>query len=318
MSATTTATTRATLIVAMTACLGSGCLSVTLYEPMGALQRPTLVSAGGSSLADTRVYVRCHPDDKYLPPGDAERVCRQLSTALRRQGADTETTVPRGRDDSGPAQAFDGQGADLTVDIRSRTEHAYDYPLLAWPAVLTCTTIPVIEEETYAQDIEVRGRSMTVLASQTLRARFVTYTGWAVWSFNQLADFFFRDDQNDLSGDIGKKEFSSDFYRQISQLTFNARVRSDLLGLTTSTRALPAVLPAPRAPTATTTAPTATTPTTTATPTAAANEARVPNDVTPEPPTPAAPPPAAPTPAAPAPPPSSTPATPAGDPADGG
>lgn len=291
--------------------LGSGCLSVTLYEPMGALQRPTLVSAGGSSLADTRVYVRCHPDDKYLPPGDAERVCRQLSTALRRQGADTETTVPRGRDDSGPAQAFDGQGADLTVDIRSRTEHRYDYPILAWPAALTCTTVPFIEEETYAQDIEVRGRSMTVLASQTLRARFVTYTGWVVWSFNQLADFFFRDDANDLSGDIGKKEFSTDFYRQISQLTFNARVRSDLLGLTTSTRALPAVLPAPRTPAAA--PPAAPAPTSPAAPAApvdpaaAANAARrVPDDVTPEPA-------AAPAPA----PPTTMPAT-AGDPADGG
>jgi hypothetical protein len=286
---------------------------------MGALQRPTLVAAGGSSLTDTRVFVRCHPDDKYLPPGDAERVCRQLSTALRRQGAETETSVPRGRDESGPAQAFDGQGADLTVDVRSRTEHAYDYPILAYPAVLTCTTIPLIEEETYAQDIEVRGRSMTVLASQTLRARFVTYTGWAVWSFNQLADFFFRDDQNDISGDIGKKEFSADFYRQISQLTFNARVRSDLLGLTTSTRALPAVPPTPaaRAP-ATPATPGTPPPTTTpAAPAAgpvdaaaAANEARrLPDDVTPER---APPPPAAPTPTTPPPPP------PAGDPADGG
>jgi hypothetical protein len=279
---------------------------------MGGLQRPTLVAPGGSSLNESRVFVRCHPDDKYLPPGDAERVCRQLATALRRQGAEVETTVPRGRDESGPAQAFDGQGADLTVDLRSRTEHHYDYPILAYPAVLTCTTIPIIEEETYAQDIEVRGRSMTVLASQTLRARFVTYTGWAVWSFNQLADFFFRDDQNDLSGDIGKKEFSADFYRQISQLTFNARVRSDLLGLTTSTRALPAVPPTP-APGAT--------PATSPPPTAAVDNVarRVPNDVTPDI-VPTAPAPVAPAPtptATPAPAPAPTPA-PAGDPADGG
>lgn len=277
-------------------------MSVTLYEPMGALQRPTLVSPGGSALAETRVLVRCHPDDKYLPPGDAERVCRQLATALRRQGAETETSVPRGRDESGPAQAFDGQGADLTVDLRSRTEHSYDYPILTYPAVLTCTTIPLIEEETYAQDIEVRGRSMTVLTSQTLRARFVTYTGWAVWSFNQLADFFFRDDANDLSGDIGKKEFSADFYRQISQLTFNARVRSDLLGLTTSTRALPAVPPTP-APTASApaTPPAANTPAASPPPAPApvpppADPRRIPDDVTPEP----------------------APPAPAGDPADGG
>jgi hypothetical protein len=208
---------------------------VTIYEPMGALQRPTLLNPADETFAGSRILLRCVPGPD-LPPGDAEKVCRNLSQALRSQGADTETVVPRALDEGQGRLAFDGVGADFTIEVSSRTEHHYDYPALAIFTVFTLTAIPAIEEETYAQEITVRGKNQVVLASDTLRARFVTYTGCLVWSINWLLDLGFRDDDNDLTGDIGQKTFSRDFYRQVSQLAWNARVRSDVLGLTAPTR----------------------------------------------------------------------------------
>ena len=234
----------------------SGC--VTLYEPMGSLQRPTLLNPADPTFAGSRILLRCLPGED-LPAGDAEKVCRNLSQSLRNQGADTETIVPRALDEGQGRLAFDGVGADFTIEVGSKTEHRYDHPALAIFTVFTFTAIPSVEEETYAQEITVRGKNQVVLASDTMRARFVTYTGCLVWSINWLLDTAFRDDDDDLTGDIGKQTFSRDFYRQVSQLAWNARVRSDVLGLTSPTvrqaspppspiAAVPAVPPAPSSP----------------------------------------------------------------------
>ena len=213
-----------------------GCSScVTIYEPMGSLQRPTLLNPADETFAGSRILLRCVPGAD-LPPGDAEKVCRNLSQVMRSQGADTETSVPRALDDGQGRLAFDGVGADFTIEVSSRTEHHYDHPAMFIFMVLTGTAIPAIEEETYAQQITVRGKNQVVLASDTLRSRFVTYTGCLVWSINWLLDLGFRDDDNDLTGAIGQQTFSRDFYRQVSQLAWNARVRSDVLGLTAPTR----------------------------------------------------------------------------------
>ena len=202
---------------------------------MGALQQPTLLNPADPTFEGTKVLVRCIPGED-MPAGDAQKVCRNVANALRQQGADTETVVPRALDDGLPAQAFDGAGADLSVEITSRTEHRYDYPALALAYVVTLSTVPAVEEETYAQDVVVRSRNQGVLASETYRARFVTYTGWLFWSANWLLDLAFRDDDDDLTGDVANKNFSKDFYAQISQLAWNARVRADVLGVTTPKR----------------------------------------------------------------------------------
>ena len=270
---------------------GSGCSGVTLYQPMGALQRPTAVHLADPTFQDARILVRCLAGED-LPPGDADKVCRQVAQSLRQQGAETETVVPRRLDEGLPADAFDGRGAELTVEIASRTEHSHDWPMLAAASLLTLTAIPSVEEYTFVQDVTVRARNHTVLGSETLRARLVTYTGCLVWSGNWLLDWAVRDDDNDLSGDLAHKAYSRDFYRQVSQLTHNARVRSDVLGLTVPRRRR-------GSPPQPTTATTATTATTTPPPTAATTTPTTPA------PAPAPAPPAAP-PAAPPPPSSSS------------
>ena len=263
----------AATLVALAVIAGSGCVTVTLYEPMGVLQRPTLVVPATSTFERTRVQVRCLPGSD-MPSGDAEKVCRLVSASLRGQGAETETVVPRQLEDSPPSLAFDGAGADLSIEIESATEHHYDHPFLGVVSCLTLTLVPSFAEETYRSQVVVRGRNQTILAEDTLRARFVTYNGVLLWAANYVADWLFRDDDNDVSGDLGLKDFSRDYYGQIAQLTYNARVRSELLGLTARAQPLAAVLPitapAPTTPAPTTPAPAPAPATTTApTPTAA-------------------------------------------------
>jgi hypothetical protein len=215
------------------ACVGSsGCATVTLYEPMSALQRPVLVHPAADNFSGTRILLRCLSNDD-LPTGDADKVCRNLATTLQRQGAVCESIVPRGQDDARSASLFEGAGPDLIIELDAKTEHHADYPLLGLVSVISLTMVPSVEEHTYKQEIVVRGRDRSVLVSDVFRARFVEYTGLLVWSLNGIADLFLRDDDNDLGGDAAKKDFSRDFYQQSAQLAFNARVRSELLGLTT-------------------------------------------------------------------------------------
>ncbi len=292
------------MVVVVMAAHATGC--VTLYQPMGALQRPTLLHPGDQNFAGTRILIRCLPSDD-LPAGDAEKVCRNLSQSLRAQGADTETIVPRSLDDGQGRLAFDGVGADFTIEVDSKTEHAYDYPGMAIAAGLTLTAVPAIEEETYAQRITVRGKNQVILTSDTLRARFVTYTGCLVWSINGLVDWLFRDDDNDLTGDVANVSYSRDFYRQVSQLAHNARVRSDVLGLTAPVRRMTAPPPPPSVPTAPTSPTSSTSP---ATPSPPATTTPAPPPPSPPPPTPVEP--------SPPPPPPSSPSTTSSDPADDG
>jgi hypothetical protein len=220
---------RAIVIVACAIVWQAGCCSVTVYQPLRGLQRPAIVNVAAMNFAGTRILVRCLPG-KDLPAGDADKLCRNLATLFRQQGAEAEAVVPR--DPQGGMSAFEGAGADFTVEVESKLEHADDYFGLAWVSVATCTLIPSIDEQTFMQSVVVRGRDRSVLATDSFRARFVNYTGIGVWSINWIMDFFFRSDDQDMSGDEPKKDFSRDFYAQVSQLAFNARVRSELLGLT--------------------------------------------------------------------------------------
>jgi hypothetical protein len=254
--------------------LHAGC-AVTLYQPMGTLQRPTAVNIDDPNFEDARVLVRCLPSDGF-PAADAEKACRQIARSLQQQGAETETIVPRNIDEGLPADAFDGRGAELTVEVSSRTEHSQAWPLLTAASCLTCTMVPDVFESTFVQDVTIRARNQTVLAEETYRARLITYTGCVVWSVNGILDWAFRDDRNDLTSEGAHKAYSRDLYRQIAQLAYNARVRSDLLGLTVPRRrrappppaspSIPAPAAPPEAPAAAAPPPTTTTTSPTATP----------------------------------------------------
>jgi hypothetical protein len=184
--------------------LSSGC--VTVYQPLVSLQRPVVVDPQIANFEGQRVLVRCIPGD-YLQPSDAVQLCRNVRTLFANQGAEVDVEIPRpgasARDEQG------GPKADLIIDLKARLVH-----------------VPAITEFTFAQEVIILDSSGFQLASDTLQGRFVRYCGVGLWAVNGALDLLVRSDAEDLTGDSAQKDFSRDFYGQLSQLAFNARMRS--------------------------------------------------------------------------------------------
>jgi hypothetical protein len=204
---------------------------VTIYQPQRAIHRPVVVPSSPTNFEGLRVLVRCNSHEKYLPVGDAARLCGRIADDLEQQGAICEWVVPVGANFVEPS-GFDGEEADLTLENREQDRPRLRLPVDGRAFCLTCSMIPTMEEYTYSQRVVVFGRDRSVLTEEVFRERFVQYTGLGIWGLNYLIDWLFRSDEDALSGDAGKKAFSRDFYGQIRQILFNARIRSEVLGLT--------------------------------------------------------------------------------------
>lgn len=208
-------------VSSLLAMLASGC--VTVYQPLVSLQRPVAVDPQLANFEGQRVLVRCIPGD-YLQPSDAVQLCRSVRTLFANQGAQVDVEVPRPG-----ASALDeqeGPKADLIIDLKARLVHEENNGLLWTLSGLTFTLVPAITEFTFAQEVTILDSSGFQLASDTLQGRFVRYFGAGLWAVNGVLDLFVRSDAEDLTGDAAKKDFSRDFYGQLSQLAFNARMRS--------------------------------------------------------------------------------------------
>lgn len=256
-------------LVAVVMIAGAGC--VTIYQPLGGLQRPVVVDPRLPNFKDARIFVRCIPN-KSFSTGDAADLCRRVATLFTNQGAEVETTVPPDAEDQ--VVSFSTGKPDLVVDLSSR-QLTNDSPgIMTFLSCITYTMVPMVEEQSYVQEISVRDGDGAVLGTQTLKSRFISYTGCGIWSVNALLDWLARPKQDALTGDGAQRDYSRDFYGQLSQAAFNGLVRARLLGSASQ----PVATPPP---------PTAAPPSTGATPA--------------PPPAPAPPAPAPPTPAGPAP-----------------
>jgi hypothetical protein len=203
----------------------SGC-GVTVYQPLSSLQRPSIVDPRLANFEGMRLLVRCVPGD-YTQAPDAELLCRKVGVLFRNQGAKVETDVPRNGNSSRSLEG--GAQPDLIVDLSSRLLHKETSgPLWALTA-LSFTLIPAFTEYSVAQDVTIRDASGFLLASDSLKARFIEYFGAGMWGVNWLLDALVRPTEEELTGEAPARDFSRDFYAQLSQLAFNARVRSDVL-----------------------------------------------------------------------------------------
>lgn len=203
----------------------AGC-SVVTYHPVSGLQRPTAISVETSNLSGTRMLVRCLPSEA-LQQKAAQRLCERVRTLFANQGADVHTTMSRS-----PAQdeaAAKDERPDLVVEMRARLLHVDRHPWLAILSGLTLTLIPSIGGFTFAQDVVVLDGDGFQLASETLQGRFVSYFGVGVWAVNKTLDLLVRPDEEELTGDAAHRDFSADFYRQMSQVAFNARMRAQVM-----------------------------------------------------------------------------------------
>jgi hypothetical protein len=209
------------LLSTLLAMLASGC--VTVYQPLVSLQRPVVVDPRIANFEGQRMLVRCIPGD-YLQPDNALQLCRNVRALFTNQGAQVEAEVLRpgmsARDEPGEPKA------DLIIDLKARLVHEESSALMGVLSGLTLTLVPAISEFTFAQEVTIRDSSGFQLASDTLQGRFVRYNGIGIWAVNSALDLLVRSDEEDLTGDAAKKDFSRDFHGQLSQLAFNAHMRS--------------------------------------------------------------------------------------------
>lgn len=202
----------------------SGC--VTVYQPLVSLQRPVAIDPGLPNFQGQRVLIRCFPGE-YLRPKDAQVVCRHVRRLFTNQGARVTAQVPRGA----VQVALDAKPArpDLIIDLKARLLHEENSALLWVISGLSLTLIPSITDTTFAQDVTIRDADGALLLSDTLQGRFVRYFGVGTWAVNAALDVLVREPEEELTGDAAEKDFSQDFYRQLSQLAFHAHMRARVL-----------------------------------------------------------------------------------------
>lgn len=203
--------------------LAGGC--VTVYQPLTSLQKPTAVQRSETTFAGQRMLIRCYSGD-YLNRADAQRLCTKVASLFANQGAEVEALVPYAE---GGLTEVAGEPADLIVELRSHLQHL-ENPSLMWVAcALTCSLVPGYTEYSFTQDISIRDADGFELASDSLQARFKMYTGAALWTVNRILDLLVREESEKLTGGAAERDFSHDFYRQLNQLAFNAKVRAEVL-----------------------------------------------------------------------------------------
>jgi len=206
------------------AAFASGC--VTVYQPLTSLQQPVVVDPGLPNFEGMRLLVRCLPNE-YLGASDSQRLCRRVGQLFRNQGAEVDIEVPRNGRSTRDEEV--SMTPDLIVDLKSRQLHQQDSTLMAILSGLTFTLVPTWSEYTFAQDITVRDTTGFLLAQDSVQARFIEYYGVGIWGVNWVLDLLVRPDEDELAGDNAKKDFSRDYYGHLSQLVYNARVRSVVL-----------------------------------------------------------------------------------------
>lgn len=179
----------------------AGC--ITVYQPMSGLHRPVAIDPQYANFKDTTVRLQCVPA-KFVGKSDMARLCRRVGRVFENQGARVQAEVSRGRVLSDP-EVDDGEtppanGVVLDVVLRSERVHAQTAFPFFWDGEADIT---------FAQHIVVRDETGFLLVRETLRGRFVRRIGW--------------------SSDA-EEAFSKDYYGQLSQLVFNARMRWTVAG----------------------------------------------------------------------------------------
>lgn len=209
----------------------TGCVRV--YQPMSGLHDPVVVDTRAANFADVRLAVHCVPED-LLSTQEASALCQKVGALFENQGAEVRTIIsaheslddaPEDEGDEAPGEA----PTDLTLVLRARRIHQANNPLLWALCAWSFTLVPAITESTFAQDVIVRDSSGFLLVSESLEGRLVRYFGLGSWVGNKFLDVAWRDEEDKLTGDVFERDLSTDLYRRLSQLVFNAKVQWQVL-----------------------------------------------------------------------------------------
>ena len=210
-----------------------GC--VRIYEPMSGLHQPVVVDTQVANFPDVHLTLHCVPGD-LLSKENATVLCRKVTTLFENQGAKVRMidTVNRADDvfedqlEEPPESGDDQPRTGLTVELRARQLHKSTHPLSWVLCVGSFTLLPGVTESTFAQDIVIRDESGFLLVTDTLVGRHVHRFGASAWIGNRIADITWRKKSERLTLDAADEDLSSDLYRQLSQLAFNAKMQAQV------------------------------------------------------------------------------------------
>ncbi len=177
-----------------------GCSSM-VYRPLSGLHRPVAINIDYANFADLSLTITCLPGPA-LSATESQTLCRKLQQLFENQGAEVFTKTSQGRQDD----ALDGPGETkvpkretaLELVLSARIVQQKEGSFLFWTW---------ITDYTLAQDIVIRDASGFLLIKDTLTGRF-------------SRRLKFTDET---------EAFSPDFYGQLSQLAFNAKMRRQVL-----------------------------------------------------------------------------------------
>lgn len=222
---------RALVLAALVPAFGVGCVKV--YQPVSGLNRPVVVDPQLANFQDVSLTVYCPPGD-LVTANEARVLCRKVGTLFENQGAVVTTfSSDRRQDDDlfGDAPVDEGEQpppeptTDLFLELRARRVHEAHNQVSWLLCFATFTLVPAVSEFTFAQDVIVRDNTGFMLVSETLQGRLVRYTGAGTWVTHKLLDRFWRDDEDEILGDQPHADLSADYYGQLSQAVFNAKMR---------------------------------------------------------------------------------------------
>jgi len=225
-----------TRIAVLLSVLVLGCVKV--YQPVSGLSQPVVVDPRLANFQDVRLAVYCPPGD-LVNAVEARALCRKVGILFENQGAQVTTyTTDRRvgdnslgdelRDDSADA-SIEAPPIDLSLELRGREVQAGNDHLSWVLFIATFTLVPGVTEFTFAQDVVVRDANGFLLASDSMQGRIVRYAGAGTFVTNKILDLIWRDEEDHIIGDKPHSELSADFYGQLSQLTFNAKMRWQVL-----------------------------------------------------------------------------------------
>jgi hypothetical protein len=209
-----------------------GCTYV--YQPMAGLHGPVVADPTMRNFPDVALTVHCVPTGDLTRP-ENRRLCRRIGELFENQGATVEVvdTVELSPEYIGSVadaeQGAPGErtpDADLVLQVRSlRVDKGNS--TLSWAlCIATFSLVPAVDEETFGLDVQVRDGSGFLLAQDSMKGRVIRRFGSVTFVGNRLMDWAARDKDARHRPDAAERELSKDLYGQLTQVLFNARMRS--------------------------------------------------------------------------------------------
>jgi hypothetical protein len=203
------------LCIVTMAALQHGCISVYHYQPLGGMRRSYLVSYQEQNFKGLSLRLKCLKS-ATIDAFQAEELCEKMRVLFESQGALIKDASNKETEDDSQ------QKPDLSIVFSAKKIYDVENSWL-WPvSFFTFTLIPVEQEFAVEQSMQIVDGSGQLLKTENFQARFVWVWGLGYWAINGLLNWTVRSDFENVTEETVKRDFSQDFYSQVSQTLYNA------------------------------------------------------------------------------------------------